>query len=189
VSSELQVKGLAFRSTLAGLRRLRGEAAATAVLAALPGALGESARFGGLSASSWYPISFYRELLATIRRVTRASPELLRAVGREASYDDFRGVYRVIAFVLSPQRLINQAPRAWSLYFDSGSLEVLEAREGMASARYFECVGFDRNVWERAMGGSEGLIEVCGGKNVRLRVVSGGGDGDEELVLEARWTR
>jgi len=184
-----QVKGVAFRSTLTGLQRLRGEAATQSVLEALPGELGKIVRFGGLAASAWYPMSSYRALLATIRQVTRGGPDLLRAVGRESSYDDFRGVYRVVAFVLAPERLIQQAPRAWSLYFDAGGLDVVEARDGMACARFFGCFGFDRNVWERAMGGSQGLLEVCGAKNVRLRVVSGGGDGDDRLELEARWTR
>jgi hypothetical protein len=184
-----QVKGVAFRSTLTGLQRLRGEGVTRSVAEALSGSLGESVRFGGLAASAWYPLSSYRELLATIRRVTRTGPELLRALGRESSYDDFRGVYRIIAFVLSPERLIQQAPRAWSLYFDAGSLDIVEARDGMASARLTGCFGFDRNVWERAMGGCQGLLEVCGAKNVRLRVASGGGDGDDQLELEARWTR
>lgn len=188
-SVEPQVKGIAFRSTLDGLRSLRGPAAVAATLDRLGGPFAESLRFGGVGLSAWYPLALYRALLTAARGATHSGPELLRAVGREASLADFRGVYRIIAFVLSPQRLIAQAPRAWALYFDAGTLEIVEAREGMARARYTKCAGFDRNVWERAIGGSLGLLEVCGAQHVRLRVVSGGGDGDDSLDLEARWIR
>jgi hypothetical protein len=187
--AEPHVKGVAFRSTLNALRGVRGSDAVAATLDQLEAPFAESLRLGGLSASAWYPLASYRALLAAARRATRSGPELLRALGREASLTDFRGVYRVVAFVLSPQRLIAQAPRAWALYFDSGAIEIVEAREGMARARYTNCAGFDRNVWERAIGGSLGLLEVCGAQHVRLRVVSGGGDGDDSLDLEARWIR
>src|SRR5579872_40853 len=149
VSAEPRVKGLAFRSTIEALRSLRGDASVAATFDELAGPFGELVRFGGLSASAWYPLAAYRDLMAAIRRATHSGPELLRAIGRQASLADFRGVYRFVAFVLSPQRLITKAPRAWSLYFDSGRLEVSEAREGMASARYLGCDGFDRNIWER----------------------------------------
>jgi hypothetical protein len=180
---EVRCKGVMFRSTLNALDRLRGEGAADRALALLSPEVSHALR-GGLVATGWYPVAWLRELHDAAQRACGSGPQLARAIGYEAARADFRGVYRFLASLLAPEKLIELTPRIW----DGGRTQFTEAREGMSSGRYTECRGFDHNIWESIIGGSIAILEIGGAKNVRIRVVTGGGDGDDAMECEGRWT-
>lgn len=177
-----------FRSTVNALASLRGQEAADRALALLSPELGQAMRSGGVAASGWYPVAWLRELHGAAQRACGAGPQLARAIGYEAAGADFRGVYRLLASLLSPETLLSLAPRVWRTYWDGGQTKLLEARKGMSRGLTFGCHGFDRSIWESIIGGSIALLEIGGAKNVRMRVVAGGGDGDDAMDCEARWS-
>jgi len=187
-SDEIRCKGVMFRSTVNALAKLRGQDAADRAQALLSPEMREAMRSGGVVATGWYPIAWLRDLHGAAQRACGAGPQLARAIGYEAAGADFRGVYRFLASLLSPETLISLTPRVWSSYWDGGQTKYLELRKGMSRGCSFGCKGFDRNIWESIIGGSIAILEIGGATNVRMRVVSGGGDGDDSMECEARWS-
>ena len=185
---EPQVKGLAFRSFVGAARRLHGAPVIDKMLPYLPVDVSTAVSKDRFITSSWYPLSQYRALHMALARATGGQPpELARAIGRDATMDDFRGIYRVLTFVLSPEFLVKRAPGLWNRYYDTGTLEVPTAKHGYAEARFRGCAGFDRVMWEDAIGGCMGMLEVCGAKEISTEVHRGGDDGCDYMDGIIRW--
>ena len=90
-----QVKGLAFKGILSAVERVHGAATAEKIRGQL--------HFGSLLVTgNWYPIDHYKQLLDATVQVLGNGPMAIRAVARQATLEDFRGIYRVLTFVLSP---------------------------------------------------------------------------------------
>jgi len=187
-TEEVRCKGVMFRSTLSALERLRGQDAVDRSLAMLSPEVGQALRTGGVAATGWYPVAWLRELHGATQRACGAGPQLARAIGHEAAGADLRGVYRFLASLVSPETLISMTPRLWNTYWDGGQTKFLELRMGMSRGCTSGCRGFDRSIWESIIGGSIAILEMGGAKHVRMRVVAGGGDGDDAMDCEARWS-
>lgn len=185
--TETTLKGVNYRSFMKAFETLRGKESVDAMLADLPDELGDGLRYGRLVASGWYPVAWYRQMHASAQRVTGAGPELARAIGRQSRIEDFRGVYRLLAFVLSPEVLVAKGAMIYRLYDSMGLVDIQEARAGMLRVRYHQCVGYDANIWESSLGGTVGILESCGAVALRVQIVEGGRDGDDAMIFEARW--
>jgi hypothetical protein len=187
--TQLNVKGLAFRSLVTATQRLLGPALVEQMLPLLPEEIARAVRHNRFLTGGWYPLSQYRALHHAIARAAgdKGGPELARALGRACTHDDFRGVYRVLTFVLSPEFLMRRAPALWSRYYDGGTLEVVVAKPGFVETRHRGCSGFDRLLWEDVIGGAVGILEVCGAKELSVDVRRGGGDGDDFLDAACTW--
>lgn len=185
--AETTLKGVNYRSFMKAFEVLRGKAAVEALYAELPSEIADSVRYGRLVASGWYPVAWYRQMHAAAQRATKSGPELARAIGRQSRIDDFRGVYRLLAFVASPEAIVAKAAMLYRLYDSMGCVDIQEARKGMLRVRYHDCVGYDANVWESALGGTVGVLESCGAVALRVHIVEGGRDGDDAMIFEGRW--
>jgi hypothetical protein len=183
-----RVKGVAFRTIGQCLSELRGAEVRARAHSLMQGDVGQAYRDGLLLAASWYPISWYREAFRAFRAAAGEGLELPRAIGKRAVVIDFRGVHKqLVAKVLSPQMLLEMGQRVFNTYYDTGRLEVLEARKGYAKARVTGCVGWDANMWSELYGSCEAQLEIAGAQHVRLHVLSGGTDADTASEFEARW--
>jgi hypothetical protein len=185
---ELRTKGVSLLSFVSTLRTLHGSEATERTLDNLPGEVCAALREGLVVASSWYPLGWHRAMHASAQRACKASPELARSIGFHGTQADFRGVYRFVASLIAPDRLIRISPRVWSNYFDGGKVTIDEHYTGKVLTTFSECHGFDRSLWENTIGGSLAVLDIAGAKNVRTRVVRGGGDGDDLLEVELSWT-
>lgn len=181
------IKGISFRSFLDALRSLRGPEVVERVMDALPAEVRDALRFGKVVSGGWYPLGWYRELHAATMQVTEGGLEVIHDVSRLATRNDFKGVYRVIALVLSPESLMAVSSRAFSSYFNAATFEMLETRKGFARAR-ITAPGFNRAMWTDVMAGCEGVLEAAGAKGASVTAGSGGGERDEVTEVNARWT-
>lgn len=181
-----QVKGVAIRGFIAAVERLFGEATVDKMVPLLPDEIAAALKQRRFLVAGWYPLATYRAQLGAVMRVTGRGPEVVRELSREATLDDFRGIYRLFTAVLSPQFLMRRAPGLFNRYYDTGKLAVV-ARPHYAEAKFTGCVGFDRVFWEDAVGGAIGILESCGARDVQVRWMRGGGDGDQELDIIAEW--
>lgn len=184
---EPQIKGTACRSMLGAARRLCGDDIVERILPRLPADFARTVKHNGFVTAGWYPLSQYRAMVHAILAASGKGPELARALGREGTRDDFRGIYRVLTFMLSPEFLMRRSPGVFNRYYDTGTLEIPVAKNGYCEARYTGCAGFDRALWEDVFGGSVAILEACGGKNVRMTVTAGGGDGDADAYVVGNW--
>lgn len=181
-----RAKGINFRSFVGACRRLLGDAAVGKMTRLLPDELGRQLRTGAFVTGNWYALADFRALHAAAQAVSGRGPELAYAIGRDSASDDFRGIYRVLTFVLSPEFLLKRTPAIWSRYYDTGEVAI-EARPGFAHARFREARGFDHVLWQDVVGGCAGVLEVCGAKDLKMAIVGGGGD-ESHLSLTATWS-
>ena len=185
---KIQAKGINFRSFVASLRRMRGDDVVTRTLDLLPPEVGEALRIGAITTGGWYPTDWYSALHAAAQKVTGEGHELSRAISRDGIREDFKsGAYRLITITLAPQTLFKLAQRVMALYWDGGRVVIEQAENGRAMGRFDGFVGFDRSIWEDIIGGSIGVLEMGGARNVTVRVMAGGGDGDDHMVYLVRW--
>jgi hypothetical protein len=182
-----QVKGMAIRGFLGAVERVHGNEAIDEMVPLLPEDIGTMLAQRSFISAGWYPLAHYRALLGAVMLVVGGGPEVVRELSRDGTLDDFRGIYRLLTAVLSPEFLMRRSPSLFNRYYDTGKLTVPVAKHGYAEARFRGCVGFDRVIWEDAVGGAIGILQACGAKDVSLRFVRGGGDGDEELDIIAQW--
>jgi hypothetical protein len=181
-------KGTGFKSCLNALRKLRGAATVESTMAQLPTEIADAIRYQRIVASGWYPVEWLRALHAGAQAATKEGASLARAIGAEAMRIDLSGIYRVLLIVVSPQAIVSKSARAFKLFYTHGEMNVLEATRGRAHAEWKGCKGFDANVWNDTLGSCEAALELCGAKNLRIRLVSGGRDGDERAEVVASWT-
>jgi hypothetical protein len=153
----------------------------------LPDEVARSVKHNSFLTGGWYPLAHYRALHGAISRVAGRGHELARVLGRNATLDDFRGVYRVLTFVLSPEFLMRRSPGLFNRYYDTGSLSVSVARRGYAEADFHGCTGFDRTLWEVVIGGAIAGLEACGARAVQVAIRAGGGDGEDFLIGTCTW--
>jgi hypothetical protein len=151
----------------------------------LPAALGRALERDAMITGNWYPLSDLRALNHAMMQALGRGPEFARELSRQSTHDDFRGIYRVFTFVLSPEFLMRRTPGLWKRYFDSGDV-VVEARANFAEARFAHCDGFDRVMWQGVVGGAEAVLEACGAKQITMTITSGGGD-EDHMTMTATW--
>jgi hypothetical protein len=142
---------------------------------------------GALIASGWYDIRSYRELLHAVIESRSESPQFARTLAHHNAARDFRGIYRLLCFTLTPEALIKRTPALFARYRRGGRALVLTAIPMRAEVRFEDCHGFDRACWQESLGAMEAVLEACGGKNVALTVLEGGADDDTMLRVDARW--
>jgi hypothetical protein len=186
--AEPQTKGINFGSFTRTLARLKGDHVLADTLAALPPDLGGRLRVGTLLTGNWYPLSWYLDLHRAARRVTGAGPEFARTVGYENTLDDLKGVYRIFIKMLSPQFVISKSTFLFNTYYDTGKMTVTDAVAGSALAHWSGCTGFDHNLWQDILGGSQAGLVLSGARDIQLETLSGGKDGDDFLEVRARWS-
>lgn len=164
-----------------------GDAAREEVEKRLGGELGHMLRSRLLIVAGWYPVGWYRELLAELQTLD-PSPDLSRRVGLTSGRREVKGIYRIMFRMLSTELLVRQAPRFYRMFYKGGHAELLESSSTHALARYSGCAGFDRRVWLDLLGGSEAGFECTGARDLQLRFIEGGRDGDDSALVSVTWT-
>jgi hypothetical protein len=154
-----------------------------------PREVGDALRVNAFVSSGWYPIEQFAQIHDAAQRACNEGHELSRALGRDGLLEDFRtGVNRLITLAIAPEAIFKWAPRVLGLYYDRGRIVIEESHAGRAMGRFEGFDGFTRSVWEDLLGGCVGALELAGAKNVTVRTLSGGQDGDPHLGISVRWT-
>jgi hypothetical protein len=182
-----QCKGLILRTLLQSVRALCGDSVVAKVIDRLPGELGHHLRSGRILAGGWYPVGWYTAMHVAVQEVTSGGPELARVLGRESTRSDFRGPYRFFAIILTPQAMIAKAPKAFRMSWDTGIVRILEARPGAARAEFRGCAEWNALLWQDMLGAVEAVVEIGGGRNPRVELLAGGGDGEDFMDINSRW--
>jgi hypothetical protein len=189
VGREVEIKGQSFLSVLAAIEDVRGVEVRERVFREVSGGLREALHTSSLLSSGWYPVAWYREIHATLQRVTSEGDAISTEVGRIGLKRDVNTLYRAVFRLLSPTTLLNQSDRIVKMFVRGPAVSyvTLESRSGWVRSRWDGFAGFDRAIWRDFVGTGVGALEVCGAKDVQSRCVEGGGDGDEWMVVEATY--
>lgn len=186
--SENRVRGVAFGTFEDVIRAAKGDAVFARVLEHEASAeFAEMLRKGLVVKSAWYPLAWYRALHRATREIT-SDPSVSRAIGRVSTRDDLTsGFLKFVVRMLSAQTLVKVSSSVFNRYYETGRMQIVDARDGFARARWTGCRGFDHAVWEDVLGGCEGGLEASGARNIRGRFVSGGRDGDDDAECDVSW--
>jgi hypothetical protein len=185
-------RGSSFRGLLRELERRDGKELVERILDDLDPEVGKPLRYGQVISVGWYPIAWYAALYASIGRVLGGLPALAFDLSFAATRHDFSTLHRVAIALMSPELLIGQAPRFVGLYYKGGNTDVVgaaTAAKGGAEVRFSGWHGFSAAVWQDLTGGSAAVLEACRAKNVRHRVIAGGGDGDSHMTTLFEWSK
>jgi hypothetical protein len=165
---------------------LRGDAERARARALMQPEVRDAYAAGILLAASWYPITWYCNALGAFRTVGGATQEIIRAIGYRSAQHDMASVYKqLFAKLVSPQLLLAFSGKLFSTYYDTGSFSVVESQKGFVRVRCSNCVGWDHNMYTELSGSCAALLEIAGAQQVRVRMASGGRDGDTELEMTA----
>jgi hypothetical protein len=181
------MKGVSLRNYPSVLTSLRGSHVTERMMSLVPEELREGLRSGGITATAWYPVSWKRELHRAGALAT-GEAHLARTMGREMTLRDLNGIYRAFMRLVSPPTVLQAGARIFSTYLRPGKYQVAEVREGFVRVEFTQCYGFDPNMWLDVLGGCEAVLEAAGAQSVRLRIESGGREGDSSCSAIAWWT-
>jgi len=185
---ESEIKGLSLRNYPIALRALRGNDVADRTFAALSHELREGLLGGTILAHGWYPVAYKRELHQAGAKIT-GEPGLARVMGYEMTQRDLSGIYRTFVRIATPRYVLSISSRIFSTYFRPGVMRVVENRNGFVKVELTRCFGFDSNLWRDVIGGCEATLVLAGAATCRVRIVSGGNDGDDSATMNAWWQR
>ncbi len=185
MSPAVRIKGQAFVGFQSALSKRCGPLAVPAVLKALPSDIAHALESGEIVSVGWYPIDWY----AKLQEVARAAfgSAISRDIARDAARSDVTTIYRFILRFLSPQTLMGQSARVFRLFCDGGACTVEKTEARSATLLYTGIPGANRGFWDNVLGGSETIVELCGGRDVAVQVLDGGGDGDTTMRCEIKW--
>jgi hypothetical protein len=185
MSAAVRIKGQAFVGFQTSLSKRCGPLAVPTILKALPDEISHALERGEIVSVGWYPIDWY----AKLHEVARAAhgPAISRDIARDAARSDVTTIYRFILRFLSPQTLMGQSARVFRLFCDGGACTVEKTEAHRATLLYTGCPGANRGFWDNVLGGSETIVELCGGRDVEAQVLEGGGDGDAKMRCEIKW--
>jgi hypothetical protein len=182
---EVRCKGGNFKSALAALTRLEGELVRDHVIeACLPDV--RKMLKAGPRAGTWYPVAWYRDWHRALNAIVNRKG-ISREVSREATRNDFSGMYKVFMAVFRPETVIVHAMRFWGLYFDGGTVTTQREGHGRILIQWTGCVGFDEHIFADVIGGAEAILETAGAEQVRAELLAGAKDGDDMASVRMHW--
>lgn len=173
--SEPRTKGENLKALLGCLCETRGQAVLDATLSRVDAEIADGVRRGSVVSGGWYPLSWYAHLHRAAAEVTGEGPELARELGRESTLQMFTGVYRFFSFALTPESVVARSQKTFALVYDTGAIEVLQAKKGLTRLQFSGCEGFNPLLWEAQLGAREAIIALGRGKSIQTRVLAGGG--------------
>ena len=187
ISGRSQVKGVAFRTVLWSVEQLSGAHQVTAVLARLSPPAREALRYGEVVAGGWYPVEWYAELLNAIAFTSHGGIDVIRSIAAIAIDHDITGVYRFLVEQLNPVTVTTIFGKLFPRYYSTGSIRVVSETRKHFRFHVNGCVGFTELMWQEIYASGKHLLLKSGAKNVHHHIVEGGKDGDQHLVIDARW--
>lgn len=138
-----------------------------------------------LVASEWIPVHLADQLYAAAAALLHPRTAYpARLLGADLARDHLRGIYRFALRVVSVQFVMAQTGRLWSMYNDTGALEISRSGPRSCRALLTGYPGYPPAVREALAGYIVGAIELTGAVDARVSVVEGVGG---QFAFLATW--
>ena len=185
----VRAKGVSFRGAMQQLERRGGRELLDRVLARVGGEAGEALRHGAVVSGGWYPAAWYAALLEAVEAEHPSDPDAIRSLTREAVTEDFRTIFRLLSWVVSPEAALRNAVKIMARYWEGGRVEVLEARDGHVHFLFADYHGFTPQIWSDVVGGIEPVLDLMKVTRERIEPRNVSGDGSRcEMIVCYRTT-
>ena len=107
--------------------------------------------------------------------------------GRYSAEYGLKGIYKVLVKLASPQILIKKAGPILASYYKPSSLEVVESGKNYVIIRFTEFPEMDKVIEYRIAGWMERASEICGCKNVTVKITKSLTENDLYTEYKVSW--
>lgn len=168
-----QIKGLGLQNCLKFIRKEFGEENLKKVIENMePSEKEILLAEEKIKAMSWYPHNIYIHLLETSDKILgQGDYALCEKEGAFGAGQTFSGIFKVFIAVGNPHFLIRQGPLAYRTICSSGNLEIMELHEKRTVVRIRDCDEPHLAFCNNLRGYFKRLLEMSGGKNVRVKEI------------------
>lgn len=141
-------------------------------------------------ASRWYPLNLYQRCgFAAFQLLAQGNLELVRLRGRVRGQELFESVYKWLASGRTPAEALRQFAVIYNQFFDFSSVTFEDVGQGHAKIS-FDYDANDSTVEPycyQLMGELDALIELAGGKDAKIELISKRWEGAPVTVFDVRW--
>jgi hypothetical protein len=184
-----RAKGAAILGMIESLKRAKGNEPVEALLLELPDELREKLRYKGIVQSGWYSLDWLLHVLAGIKRATGGQAGIIRDLAYMTITDALtKGVYKYARLILARKSILKRAPFFFNSYVYDAVMKITEVSPTYGRLQCTKCKGFNKDMWEAVIGSVKAVIEVHNGRVTNIIVHTGGGDGDDYIDLEMKYT-
>lgn len=182
-----KVKGIEISALVRNVKKKFGDDGLLAILNQTP----EQDRgifVKGISALKWYETEMYTHLMTAVHTVY-GDPEysVIKELGRQNAESMFNGVFRIFLTFISPASLLQHASKFWSQIHTTGSLVVVESKNGYVKGRIMNCLIPGKIYCIFSAAYFQRMFELCGAKNVRVKEPKCFCQGDEYCEYDVSW--
>ncbi len=185
----MKVKGTLISGTMHFIKTYFGESGLKAVIKNLTE---DERKVLGISipSSMWYSYELYHNLSkAAIDHFYDGDVTKARLIGEFTAIEYFKSPYRIHVKLGTPEIVVNKAPKVFSGYFDEGEMILTEQATGKLFVEVRDIPLADKLFAERISGWMAKIIEICGGKNVKVENEIIERDSKRVIVFRGRWEK
>lgn len=182
------VKGSVLQSRLAFVQQRKGDGAVLRVLHRLTDEDREILT-GMLLPFAWYPFTTNERLdLAIAEEFERGEPIFLQ-LGEASARDNLTSASQ-LSYIRerNPHALLKQTSAIFKVYYDTGHRTYERVSDGCAVLRTHDCDSYSVADCLTVVGWHQKAIELCGGRDVRVREMKCRARGDEICEYVCDWT-
>lgn len=142
-----------------------------------------------ISTSSWYPID------AGVLEPTKRMCDLLYKDHKKGAWESGRysaqmgltGIYKVFVVISTPAFLIKRAARILATFYTPTALEVVNSTDHSMVVHFTQLPTKSEYLEHRISGWMDRALEICGCKNLSLRITQSIAKGDKLLEVQISW--
>ncbi|MCK9419390.1 MAG: hypothetical protein M0R70_08450 [Nitrospirae bacterium] len=143
-----------------------------------------------LLAGSEYPFAAFKEMITSLNKElkTAKDPEIA-AIYEYIADQSLSKTYKIFFKFANPSFVIKNYPKLWSMFFNSGTVEVQVAESGHAVLKFLLPEIFNDWLPPACLGYSKKAVEMAGGRNLLMKKNSAMKTSEDlwETVYELRW--
>lgn len=181
------IRGLTFAGCVEYVRNNFGEEGLKKVLDNLSE---EERKVAGAKfhAMEWYSLNIFVNFLSTAEKVMgKGDNNICYAAGKLSAAEAFGGIYKLFLEFGGPSIFLKKAALAWRTLNDSGYLDIIVTKEHYAKGRVKEYANPHKNYCYFLAGYFEKVLELSGGRNVKITETKCTCQGDEYCEYEGVW--
>ena len=180
-----RVKGGAIQSRLEFVRERGGEAAVQRVLARLSEE--DRKAVAQVLTGSWFPFELNARLDEAVAAEFNIGERIFHLMGEKSADHNLQGAHKVFVTERDPHGLLKRSAQIYQTYYDNGRRDYERVSDHKAVLRTSESTAFSRHDCMTVVGWHKKAIEMCAGKNVRVRETKCRANGADVCEYVCEW--
>jgi hypothetical protein len=146
--------------------------------------------FGYPKDPKWIDLQSVMHFLESADRVLGKSDlGVIRECMRFKARREFGGLYKVLLGLTSPESIIRRGFQAWKHMYDQGETNVELNDKNMVLIRITKLIDQPDHHLESIVFYCEEVLRIAGAQQITIQVLKSYQSGDDQILLQFRWTR